>query len=289
MLASLLAVALSFAETDAALALRCATELVRDCTPRDAGTPGGAQAAHWLLNCASMTGATVRRDDFTAPSPDGRGRFVNLYAEFERDPLEPWTVFVSHYDTKPGSDCPGANDGAATSGLLVALADVLFRARGAFGNVLLVWTDAEECRHYYSADDGFQGSRRAVAWIRERKRAVRAVYVLDMLGDRDLHVLVPANGTEALVQAVLAAARRIGRPSLVERTDLHVKDDHVAFLEAGWPAVDLIDFSYGPDNAWWHTAEDTPDKLSSTSLLTAGRLCLALLETNASEQKKEIP
>jgi len=281
MFALLLASVLSFTETDAALALRTASELVRDCTPRDAGTPSGAFAAHWLLNRASATGATVRRDVFEAPAPDGQRQFVNLYAEFVSDASSTWTVFVSHYDTKPGTSCPGANDGAATSGLLVALADLLFRARGAFGNVLLVWTDAEECRHYYCANDGFQGSRRAVAWIRERKWNVRAVFVLDMLGDRDLRVSLPRNGTDSLSRTVLSAARRIGLSDLVARSELYVKDDHVAFLEAGFPAVDLIDFSYGPDNAWWHAPSDTVDKLSADSLLNAGRLCLELLKSSS--------
>lgn len=278
MISVLLVAALMFTPEDAAFAMTTTCSFVSACTPRDAGTVRGGIAANWILDCASMTGANVRRDIFTAPTPRGERRFTNLYAEFESNPTSRWVVLVSHFDTKPGVDCPGANDGAATSALLVAFADVLVRRQMPVGNVMLVWTDAEECAgDHYVDGDGFQGAIRAAARLKERDRQVQAVIVLDMLGDKDLDISIPANGTMSLARIVLHAARRINEPRLVTLSDIQVKDDHNAFLEAGYPAVDLIDFSYGPDNAWWHTREDTCDKISEESLLKSGRLVAELL------------
>jgi len=277
MTALALAAALAFSPADAASTLETTRAFVNECTPRDSGTIRSGIAANWLLDRASMTGADVRRDVFTAPSPDGDRRFTNLYAEFQRSPTNRWVVLVSHYDTKHG--CPGANDGAATSALLLTMTRLLSDWPTPHGNVLLVWTDGEECRGgTYSDNDGLQGSRRAVEYIKGKNLPIQAVLCLDMLGDRDLHVSVPANGTPSLAKLACHAARRIGHDGLVVRTDLSVKDDHAPFLEAGYNAIDLIDFEYGPDNSWWHTEADTCDKLSEDSLLKSGRLICEMLE-----------
>ena len=122
MLAALLAAALAFTAEDASLAYSTAARLFAEHTPRDAGTRRAHLAADFLMDAASAAGADVRRDAFSAKTPKGERSFVNLYAEFQVDPAAPWTIVLSHYDTKPGVKCPGANDGASTSGLLVALA-----------------------------------------------------------------------------------------------------------------------------------------------------------------------
>ncbi len=275
-LSALLAAALAFTPDDASFAYGVARDFVADCTPRDAGTIRGGIAAGWLLDRASLTGADVRRDSFTAQTPVGERRFTNLYAEFKADETNRWVVLVSHFDTKHG--CPGANDGASTSGLLVAFANILARAPRPAGNVMLVWTDGEECQgERYSRDDGLQGSRRAAEHLKRKARPVQAVICLDMLGDRDLNISIPANGTRSLARIACHAARRIGEPGLVALSADSVMDDHLPFLEAGYRAIDLIDFDYGPGNCWWHTAEDTCDKISEASLLKAGRLVAEML------------
>ena len=186
-------------------------------------------------------------------------------------------MLVSHYDTKPGIGCPGANDGASTAGLLVGIANAASNWQTPKGNLLLIWTDGEECMDAYGENDGLWGSKRAADWLFQTQRAVQAVICLDMLGDKDLSILVPSNGTEPLRKIAAIAARRIGRPDLVKLTPLVVKDDHVPFLEKGFKAIDLIDFEYGPDNAYWHSPQDTLDKISRESLLASGRLTVELL------------
>lgn len=274
----IVAAALAFTPADAALAYTNAVEIVRDCTPRDPGTVRGGIAAYRILDLASAAGANARLDRFTASTPHGNRRFVNVVAEFVANPTCDWAVVVSHYDTKTGVDCPGANDGASTSGLLTGLANALSDRPFRRGNVMLVWTDGEECFESYSANDGLHGSRHAAARLRESGRKFLAVVCVDMLGDRDLHVSVPANGTASLAEAALRAAAKAGLGRLVSRSDMIVKDDHQPFLDLGFPAIDLIDFSYGPGNSWWHTKEDTPDKISAESLQQAGSLVLAILD-----------
>ena len=275
---AVLAATLAFTPANAHLAYETARSLVEECTPRDGGTVGANRAALRILDAASAAGADVRRDAFRAQTPNGERLFTNLYGEFRPvDPTASWVVLVSHYDTKPGVACPGANDGASTSGLLVALADAYSSWADRRGNLLLVWTDGEECQRSYADDDGFWGSKRAAEWLRSSGRKVQAVICLDMLGDRDLSISVPANGSPSLAKIALHAARRIGAAGLVVRSDESVLDDHVAFLQRGFRAIDLIDFSYGPDNSFWHTPQDAMENVSEESLLSSGRLVAELL------------
>lgn len=280
MISLLLAATLTFTPQDASISYRAAKQLVDTCTPRDAGTPRANAAANCILDAASIVGADVRRDIFKAATPKGERTFINLSAEFGSNPDSPWVVIVSHYDTKPGVDCPGANDGASTSGLLVGLANALSDWRTPRGNVMLIWTDGEECMESYGEHDGFWGSKRAAAGLKQRGISVKAVICLDMLGDRDLGISIPRNGSPALANIARYAAKKIGEPELVQSTSEIVKDDHVAFQEAGFKAIDLIDFKYGSApglNDYWHTPEDTLDKISVKSLERAGRLVVEML------------
>ncbi len=274
----LLAAALAFSPADARLAFDTASELVVSCTPRDAGTIRGRIAANRLLDAASAAGADVRRDVFRAMTPKGERDFTNLYAQFKcGDSTARWVILISHYDTKPDTQCPGANDGASTSGLLVGIANAFSNWETPRGNLLLIWTDGEECMNSYSDEDGFWGSRRAVEFVAQQRLQVQAVICLDMLGDRDLSISIPSNGSSALAKIAMASAARAGLKGLVRRTSDIVKDDHVAFLSRGYKAIDLIDFSYGPNNSYWHTPADTMDKVSVESLFKSGRLVVEML------------
>ena len=278
MFSLLLAAALEFTPDDAALAFSKARELVEECTPRDAGTIRGRIAAHRLLDDASATGADVRRDCFRAKTPNGEKEFTNLYAEFRSGDAEArWVVLVSHFDTKPGSGCPGANDGASTSGLLIGIANAVSNWAEPKGNLMLVWTDGEECMKSYGPGDGFWGSKRAAEYLKEKGRNVQAVICLDMLGDKDLGIAIPVNGHPTLRKIAVIAARKAGYADLVRLDDMEVKDDHVAFMDKGFKAIDLIDFQYGPGNSLWHTPQDTMDKISEESLLKSGKIVVELL------------
>lgn len=282
MLAVILAAALSFSDKDAQQAYSLASSFVDECTPRDAGTIRGRAASFWILDNASSLGANVRRDQFVADTPKGKLAMANLYAEFpatvfDSGPTGQWIVVLSHFDTKRGIKCPGANDGASTTALLISLAGKIFDLKERRKNILLVWTDGEECFDGYTENDGLYGSKRAVEYIRERGYDVRAAVCVDMLGDKDLKITIPSNSTESLAKITRHAARRIGESDLVELIPETVTDDHVPFMQAGFSAVNLIDFSYGVNNSYWHTPADTIDKLSKESLQKSGALVCELL------------
>lgn len=286
--ACLLAAALVFSQEDAKAAFDLTVEFVKANPRRDAGTYDGKVASRWLLGKASVVGGNVYQDSFQAMTPVGMRSFTNLYCPFERDSSAPWTVFVSHFDTKPGANCPGANDGGATSCLLVQLVKVIFDNRDFDRNVMFVWTDGEECKGpRYTEDDGFQGSKRAAEMLRQKKVVVDGVYVLDMLGDKDLKISIPPNVSMDLAKKTVAAAKRLGlKRNQFASLDTVVLDDHVPFKAAGFKTIDLIDFEYGSKpglNDYWHTPKDTPDKLSADSFLTVGRLVCEIL---SGEEKK---
>ena len=294
--AALAAGPVEFTAADAQIAYAEAVGLVTNCTPRDAGTPGGRRAADWICAAARRAGANAHLDSFVALSRSSLVSFVNVIAEFPgAEPSAPWIVLISHFDTVPGigNGFQGANDGASTTGLLLAFARSLSRAGRLNHNVMLVWTDAEECRISYSRHDGFQGSRHVVEQFAVKRRAVKAAICLDMLGDRNLHITVPGNGTPALRAYAAKAAAKAGLPQMLSLQDaMVVGDDHSPFLEAGCPAICLIDFDYGTMpglNNYWHTPLDTIDKISADSLYAAGRITAELVNLLAQPAVRKGP
>jgi Zn-dependent M28 family amino/carboxypeptidase len=209
--------------------------------------------------------------------------FANVFVEIPGTNQDaPWIVLISHFDTPPGigEGFEGANDGASTTALLIALAGSIRRARPFCNNIMLLWTDAEECMVSYSENDGFQGAKHALKGFKDRGRSIKAVIGLDMLGDRDLHIGIPVNGTVKLQNAVFEASKRAGLEGLVSFSRDAVRDDFAVFYDAGHPAVNLIDFQFGSapgKNDYWHTVEDRMDKISEESLLKSGMLVAELL------------
>ncbi|MBR4476554.1 MAG: Zn-dependent exopeptidase M28 [Kiritimatiellae bacterium] len=276
MLASMLMLSASllFTEGDADFAYGCAGEMVKRHTPRDAGTLRGRLACNWLMDTIASQGADVRRERFRVDTPKGEREMANLSCSFRTNPEDGWVVLLSHYDTKPGTGCPGANDGASTSALMVALARMIVERGLPRGNLMMIWTDGEECMNSYGPNDGLWGSRHAAEMLKRKGIKVRAVICLDMLGDKDLKITIPRNGDATLARIACHSARRMKLgDGFIEMVREEVKDDHVAFRDQGWRAIDLIDFSYDH----WHTEEDTMDKISVESLHKSGMLVAEIL------------
>ncbi len=187
------------------------------------------------------------------------GKLVNVVYRAAEKPV---AILASHFDTK--ADIPnfiGANDGASTTGLLIALAHLTDLP------VIYLFLDGEESRVDYSATDGLHGSWHVARTQTQWKHL--PVIVLDMLGDRDFTPALASNGTPALNRTLRQAAAKRGHalPSAGS-----IIDDHVPFWAEGWQAADVIDFDFGPGNSWWHTPEDSLDKLSATSLAHAAAI-----------------
>ncbi len=188
----------------------------------------------------------------------------------------------SHYDTKwmPNVNFVGANDGGSSTGVLLEMA----RVASTVPDLWFVFFDGEECVKEYGEKDGLWGSRYFVEEAKKTKELgkFKAMVLLDMVGDANLNVIMPANSHRGLVQRVFDAAKETGHRGSFSFSESPMMDDHVPFIEAGVPAVNLIDFEYGSGpgkNDYWHTEKDTLDKLSSRSLQVVGQTALRLVET----------
>ncbi|MEI7899906.1 MAG: M28 family peptidase [bacterium] len=273
---------LTFTTAQAANALSNVVAFVSACTPRDGGTPGSEGAAVWLHSRLTRLGVPTTIDRFNDSTPEGQKPFANVLATLPGTGDE-WVVLLSHFDTKCkiANDFQGANDGGSSTGLLLELAAALHHtATPRRLNVLCAFLDGEECRLGYSDRDGFHGSKHLANAIQQQHKKVKAVILMDMVGDRDLKITIPHNGTARLRVLALEAAEATGDRAKIGLFDGIIYDDHQAFLERGFPAINLIDLVYGSrpgENDYWHTTHDTLDKLSADSLLTTGRIVMEMV------------
>ena len=255
--------------------------------PRAAGSAGAAATAELIAADCRASGLTVTIDEWQEDTAHGPVTFRNVIAEIAGD-QDGMIVIGSHYDTKHLDDAPdfiGANDAGSSTGLLMVMAKELATPGYWHGPTLRIcFFDGEEAKERYGPNDGLHGSRREAKKIAEGSIPCKAMILLDMIGDKDLKITFPSNSDRALVRRAFAAAERVGtRDYFGHYTRGEILDDHVPFMEQGIPAIDFIDFSYGPRNSWWHTADDTLDKLDPKSLEITGNTVLAMLAELATE------
>ncbi len=205
---------------------------------------------------------TAQCDAFSAP----QGTMVNvLYSAPEG--IAPKALLVSHYDTKAGIEgFVGANDGASTTGLLIAIANLTDWP------VMCLLVDGEECVEAYSAADGLHGSWHAA---KQKVGESLPVIVLDMLGDKDYTPMLSENGSTRLKAKIRLAAKKAGI-ALADGDEMI--DDHVPFHAYDRSVANIIDFTYGPENCYWHTANDTLDRICATSLTQTAMLVRYILD-----------
>ena len=102
--------------------------------------------------------------------------------------------------------------------------------------------------------------------------------LLDMIGDKDLVLENELSSTFGLMEIVRKSGQELGHSKHLAKAPKEIVDDHIPFLQAGIPAVDLIDYDYGFDNIYWHTPNDTLDKISPQSLRIVGSIVLRTIE-----------
>ena len=251
---------------------------------RDAGGGGARRAAVMLEGKLKALGLKTTIDTFSEETPSGKMHFNNVLGRIPGK-TNRLIILASHFDTKSGisKDFSGANDSGSSSGVLLELVRVLVE-RGPFETEFMIaFLDGEECRKEYGPHDGLHGSRHLAKQIYDAGgvKLVEAVIVLDMIGDKDLNVSIPRNSSRELVKELFFAAHELGvRPQFALGAN-SILDDHVPFGLAGMPVIDLIDFNYGSApglNDYWHTTNDTLDKLSVKSLQTVGDVTLRMIE-----------
>jgi len=272
---------LVFSPAQASNALSNVTAFVTECTPRNSGTTGSEVAAVWLHTRLTEQGIDTILDRFTAPTPRGLKPFVNVLASIPGK-SDKWLLLLSHFDTMSGisESFQGANDSGSSTGILLELAVALHAFSPCKYNILCAFLDGEECMLAYSDRDGFHGSKRLANTMRQQGKEIKAVILMDMVGDSDLKITIPRNSTADLRVLALEAAEATGDRDKIGLFDGTIYDDHQAFLDLGYPAVNLIDFQYGSrpgKNDYWHTTKDSLDKLSADSLLTTGRIVMEML------------
>ena len=199
-----------------------------------------------------------------------------------------FVIAGAHYDTKDIPGFVGANDGASGAAVLLELArDLPSHLPGP--SLLLAFFDAEESRGAGSgstafAESGDRGSTQFVRYARRggdqgspRLAEIRAMALFDMVGDCDLRIPLEANSDPGLYGLFAAAS---GASATFEGQATGILDDHTPFADAGVPAVDLIDFDFGPGprpGAWWHTRSDDLRHVCASSLGAVGASALAAL------------
>jgi len=230
------------------------------------GSEGHAKVREWIrteLESAAWTVQVQQTERMGHP-------IYNIIAS--RSDVPPQIILGAHYDTRFFADndpdvskrsepVMGANDGASGVAVLMELARTLPKDTTP---VWLVFFDTED-QGRIEGWDWILGSR---AFAEEIKIAPRAVVIVDMIGDANLNIYLERNSNIPIRTEIWSTAAQLGYGNVfINEEKYSMEDDHTPFLEAGIPAVDIIDFDY----PYWHTTQDTADKVSAESLQAVGK------------------
>jgi glutaminyl-peptide cyclotransferase len=263
-------------------------QLLQVAPKRFNGSPGHLKAEEFIKQHFAPEAAkgNFETDTFTASTPAGFQTMRNYIVKFpgKKDGI---IVLASHYETNyPLRDIEfyGANDGAATTALLIEIGNVL-RAHPPEGySVWLVFDDGEEAVKSWSASDSLYGTRHLAAkWANDGTLGkIKAFLVADMIADKDLNIDFVDNSTPWLLDMLKVAAKNTGHSAYIFKYRESEEDDHLPFAQRGVPVLDVIDAHYGPitdqaPDGYHHTAQDTLDKISARSLQISGDIFLEMI------------
>ena len=263
-------------------------QLLQVAPKRFNGSPGHLKAEEFIKQHFAPEAAkgNLETDTFTASTPAGFQTMRNYIVKFpgKKDGI---IVLASHYETNyPLRDIEfyGANDGAATTALLIEIGNVL-RAHPPEGySVWLVFDDGEEAVKSWSASDSLYGTRHLAAkWANDGTLGkIKAFLVADMIADKDLNIDYVDNSTPWLLDMLKVAAKNTGHSAYIFKYREPEEDDHLPFAQRGVPVLDVIDAHYGPitdaaPDGYHHTAQDTLDKISARSLQISGDIFLEMI------------
>ncbi len=243
--------------------------------PRPAGSAAINKTRDYIQAQLKAAGITSKLQAFIANTPHGETSMANVIATIPgRRPER--IVLASHFDTKLYRDIRfvGANDGGSSTAALLELGRVLKSRQNEF-TIELLFLDGEEAVVEWQGNDHTYGSRHYVLAAQKAGDLTRlkALVLLDMIGDKDLVIRRDSNSTPWLVDIVWAAAARLGHRAIFSNELTSIEDDHIPFLLAGVPAVDILDL----ENPTWHTAKDTLDYVTERSLQIVGDVVVGAL------------
>ena len=251
--------------------------------PRPSGSPAIEQTRKYIKDRLAAEGLVAAEQTWDEQTPVDKVRMTNLIVTIpgaRRDRI----VFTGHYDTKRIHEFRfvGASDGASSAAFLLELARVLKGRKNLPFTYELVFLDGEEavCKDWDEcarpgAPDNTYGSRHYVTAAKHdgTLATMKAMILIDMIGDRDLDIRRDANSTPWLTDIIWSAAKRQNLDSYFLDESTRIEDDHLQFLAAGVPSVDIIDLDYDP----WHTAKDNLDNVSARSLQVVADVVLTSL------------
>ncbi len=242
------------------------------------GTPGHAKIVAWMQQQLKAAGWN---SEIQASTMMGHP-VENVVAWKGNKPqnLDGWLIFGAHYDTRMWANqdpdpakrkdyVPGANDGASGVALLLEMARVLPEVNSQ--KVQLVFFDAED-NGEITGWDWLLGS---IAYVKQIQGKPQAAIIVDMIGDADLNIYYEGNSNQQIMQSIWNTAKSLGYQQFIPKVKYYMEDDHTPFLQAGIPAVDIIDFDY----PYWHTTQDTVDKVSAISLEAVGNTLVTWMKT----------
>jgi glutaminyl-peptide cyclotransferase len=241
-----------------------------DFGPRPPGSEAIEKSRDYIEKQLRLSGWEVTRQAFTADTPRGKVRFVNLIARFPAQRSSaPSFLLCSHYDTKTFDSFRfvGANDGGSSTGLLLELSRALGQHPNLAAKVELAFFDGEEAYEQFSEKDGIYGSRYFARQLgNSGAKQFRGGILFDMVGDRSLTITFPPDSPAEMARDLFASAEALKLRNHFTYLGGELIDDHTPLNAIGIPTIDVIDYDF----AWWHTADDTMDKISAESLQIVG-------------------
>lgn len=244
--------------------------------PRPAGSMALAQCRQYILAQLKAAGIQAREDAWDAMTPLGVVKMVNVIATIPGKRTDRIAI-ATHYDTKLFRDFRfvGASDGASSTAGVLELGRALKARDNNDYTIELLFFDGEEAVVEWTGTDHTYGSRHYVDAAKKAKTlgGLKALVLLDMIGDRNLNLRRDSNSTRWLVDLIWGSAGKLGYRASFPLEDVTYEDDHLEFTKAGVPSVDLLDLDYPQ----WHTAQDDLDHVSARSLQVVGDVILDAL------------
>ena len=242
-----------------------------DFGPHPAGSQAIAQVQEYILSQLSSAGCSTDVDAFTAQTPVGEVAMKNIVAKIPGK--RPGIIMLAtHYDTKRLDNFVGADDGGSSTAVMLEVARNLCARRGRY-QVWIAFFDGEEAvnREWKDPDNRY-GSRQMAARLNMSGdlKNIRAFLLADIVGSRELRIKRDANSDKALTDVVWSTANRLGYPGVFVNMPTAIEDDHQSFSARGVKTVDIIDLEI----PYWHTPQDTLDKIGSKSLAIVGHVIL---------------
>ena len=242
--------------------------------PRPSGSTANRRLQAYIQAELMRYGCEVETERFDVDTPVGRLPMTNIVAKIPGD--KPGIlILATHYDTKRMSNFVGADDGGSSTAMMMELARLLCRKPSTY-RVWITFFDGEEATKHWNAKDSCYGSRHMATKMRMSGEIskVRAFLLADMVGARTLRFRAETNSSPDLTELFWKTAANLGYRSVFVTTPpgRPIEDDHLSFKKHGVPVLNVIDLD--AQLSYWHTPQDTLDKLSAKSLATTGHVFL---------------